>query len=568
MDSHPLSKPKKSADTEKWSETSAAIGLDILRPWLQRWWAISLGLLLVIGVSGGCGAWLLLQQSANPNCRFVFWPFASASLRLYCAQEAASRKNLEDLFEAIGLIDGLPMEHPLRPILNRRIEEWSKQALDLAEEEFHQGRLNRAIEFAKRIPSRTNAHRLVNQRIGYWQKVWAEGEKIYKAAEEKLVGQENWRAAFGVMVQLLSLDNRYWAKEKYESFNERIMQAQKDEVLLVKAERLLEAGGIDNLTKALNQLQELGDGTIFKKSIQTATEKIGRALIEIAENSLNQQELSDALAALERIPQTVSFWPEVQDWISISNAMADTWTGTVGGYQSAIGQLQKVSTDRPLYNRMQNFIQGWMAEIGYVRVLEQAQAKAADGTVGSLWAAIAMAQQIPSNSQQSESSKQLIADWRMSIDVQQEATLPRPVEISPANGQQTVALPEQDFGALNNVESFPQQPVRPAAPRQTTGNAFESPEQQLLREARRTAENGTPQSLASAIETANQVSSQSSLRTEAELAMDTWGQRILEMAIQQAETDPRGAITIATQVPKSSSAYQSAQEQIQVWQAR
>jgi hypothetical protein len=398
--------------------------------------------------------------------------------------------------------------------------------------------------------------------------VWAEGEKIYKAAEEKLVGQENWRAAFGVMVQLLSLDNRYWAKEKYESFNERIMQAQKDEVLLVKAERLLESGGIENLTKALNQLQELGDNTIFKKSIQTATEKIGRALLEIAENSLNQQELSDALAALERIPQTVSFWPEVQDWISISNAMADTWTGTVEGYQSAIGQLQKVSTDRPLYNRMQNFIQSWMAEIGYVRVLEQAQAKAADGTVGSLWAAIAMAQQIPSNSQQSESAKQLIADWRMSIDVQQEATLPRPVEISPVNGQQTIAPPEQDFGALNDADSFQQQPVRPAASQQTAGNAFESPEQRLLREARRTAENGTPQSLASAIETANQVSSQSSLRTEAELAMDTWGQRILEMAIQQAETDPRIAITIAAQIPKSSSAYQSAQAQIQVWQSR
>lgn len=568
MDSHPLSKPKDAADTEKRSEPSAAMVADFLQPWLQRWWAIALGLFLVIGASGGCGVWLLLQQSANPNCRFVFWPFASASLRLYCAQEAASRKTLEDLFEAIGLIDGLPMEHPLRPILNRRIEEWSKQALDLAEEEFHQGRLNRAIEFARKIPSRTNAHRLVNQRISYWQKVWSQGEKIYKAAEEKLVGQENWRAAFGVMVQLLSLDNRYWAKEKYESFNERIMQAQKDEVLLVKAERLLEAGGIENLTKALNQLQELGDDTIFNKSIQTTTEKIGRALIEIAENSLNQQELSDALAALERIPQTVSFWPEVQDWITVSNAMADTWTGTVEGYQSAIGQLQKVSADRPLYNRMQTFIQGWMAEIGYVRLLEQAQAKAADGTVGSLSTAIVMAQQIPSNSQQWESSKQLIADWRMSIDVQQEVTLPRTVEVSPANEQATVAPVDQEFETLNDFEPVQTQPAQQSVPRQAIRNVSESPEQRLLREARRTAENSTPQSLASAIETANQISAQSSLRPEAELAMDTWGQRILEIALKQAETDPRGAIVTASQIPKSSSAYQSAQAQIQIWQSR
>jgi hypothetical protein len=565
MDSHPLSKQNDSADTAKWSGTSSSIALDFLQLWLRRWWAIALGLFLLTGATGAFGTWLLLQQSANPNCRFVFWPFASASFRLYCAQEAAGRKNLEDLFEAIGLIDGLPMEHPLRPILNRRIEEWSKQALDLAEEEFHQGRLERAIEFAKKIPSRSNAHRLVNQRIGYWKKVWAEGQKIYKAAEEKLVGQENWRAAFGVMVQLLSLDNRYWAKEKYEDFNEQIMQAQKDEVLLVKAERLLAAGGIENLTKALNQLQDLGDNTIFKKSIKTATEKIGRALIDIAENSLNQQELSDALAALERIPQNVSFWPEVQDWITISNAMADTWNGTVEGYQSAIQQLQKVGTDRPLYNRMQNFIQGWMAEIGYVRLLEQAQAKAADGTVGSLSTAIAMAQQIPSNSQQLESAKQLIADWNMSINVQQEAALPSPVEISPVDSQ--VSSPSDPFPEINDVQpALPQAPQRSAS--QQSNLTSTSPEQRLLLDARQTAENGTPQSLASAIETANQVSPQSSLRTEAELAMDTWGQRMLEMAMQQAEKDPRGAIAIASQIPSASSAYQSAQAQIQIWQSR
>jgi hypothetical protein len=561
MDSHPPSKIKKDpSDAMLLPEGTLAVPLDFAQRWLKRWWAIALALFLLTGVSGGFGAWLLLQQSANPNCQFVFWPFASASLRLYCAQELAAQKTLEGLFDAIALIDGLPQEHPLRLIINRRVEEWSKQALDLAEEEFHQGKLARAIDFAKKIPTRTSAHRLVNQRIEYWQKIWALGEKTYQAAEAKLA-QEDWRGAFGVMVQLLSLDNRYWAQGQYEKLNEIIMQAQKDETLLVKAERLLEAGGIENLAKSLNLLQDLSENTIYKKSIQKTTEKVGRALISIAENSLNRQELSDALTALEQIPKTVSFWPEVQDWIEISNAIADTWAGSVEGYESAIQQLQKIGTNRPLYDRAQQFIQDWMAEIQYVRTLEQAQAKAADGTVGSLSTAIAIAQQIPSSSQQWESAKQLIADWSTSIEVQQE-----PLATPFANSSPVEKIPDVPAAPEPNFND-PPLPPPPRSANQQVVSSPESAEQQLINDARRIAEDGTPQGLAAAIDRANQVSTRSSLRSEAELAMDTWGQRILDLAIQRSQSDRQGAIDIASQVPPSSSTYRSAQEQIRLWKS-
>jgi hypothetical protein len=89
----------------------------------------------------------------------------------------------------------------------------------------------------------------------------------------------------------------------------------------------------------------------------------------------------------------------------------------------------------------------------------------------------------------------------------------------------------------------------------------------LINDARRIAEDGTPQGLAAAIDRANQVSTRSSLRSEAELAMDTWGQRILDLAIQRSQSDRQGAIDIASQVPPSSSTYRSAQEQIRLWKS-
>jgi hypothetical protein len=102
----------------------------------QSWqfWII-LTLLLVTG-TGGLAIALLLKLPALPNCPSIFWPTASGSLRLYCAQLAAKKQTVKDLLEAIALVNSLPADHPLRPEINRQIEEWSADILNLAEQTF------------------------------------------------------------------------------------------------------------------------------------------------------------------------------------------------------------------------------------------------------------------------------------------------------------------------------------------------------------------------------------------------------------------------------------------------
>lgn len=590
-----MSKAVQVEPQESRSMLISALGLGVLR----RWWLVSLVLLGCGAVSGALGIMLLLRQPPKPQCDRVFWPFASGSRRLYCAQEVAQKRTLEDLFKAIALVDGLSRNHPLRPLINRWVEVWSKQALDLAEEEFDQGNLERAIYFAKKIPAQTTAYALVSERIAYWEKVWAKGEGIFKRAEAAL-NAEDWRGTFSIMIRLLTVDNRYWSVNQYEALNQRIIQAQKDETQLVEAQRFLRAGGLDNLTKALSILQDLSSkGTIFQKSVQQSVSKVARALVSIAENALAQEDLNTALNALEQIPKEVSFWPEVQDWTEIAQAMAETWSETPEGYEAAIARLKKVSPNRPLYGKVQDYILRWSADIGYVRLLAEAQAQAADGSVGGLSRAIFQAQQIPSDSTQWNEAQQSIRQWSESLSDQQDRPILTQADETSFRGdlaslraaiRQAQQIPsgsrlyaeaqsrirdwqsQIQFQIQSQTQGFTIAAAPSAsstAPIQGSAQPISSstdPSGDLLREAQAQAQQDTPSALAAAIETANQISPRSPQRAEAQRAINTWGNQLLGLAIRQATIDKNEAIAIAQQIPNFSSAYDAAQKQIQAWQ--
>ncbi len=550
---------------------------------LRRWWLTAIALSGFALGAGTLGIFLLLRQPPKPQCESVFWPFASASLRVSCAQELAQKHTLEDLFGAIALVDSLPQGHPLRPLINRWIEIWAKQALDLAEAEFHSGKLDRAIYFAKKIPAQTTAHAQVEARIQHWKTVWVRGETVFKRAEAAL-GDEDWRKAFSVMVGLLSVDNRYWAQTQYELLNQKIIGAQKDETRLVQAQHLLEAGGIESLTKALSMLQELSEGTIFKKSVKETTDKIAKALVKIAETALGRQDLTTALKALEEIPRNVSFWPEVQDWTDIANAMSDAWAGTVEGYDKAIAELKKLNPQRPLYSKAQEYIQKWSADKSYVKVLEEAKASVADGTIQSLTTAIEQARQIPSDSTQWGSAQQEIKEWGENLSHQQDQPiLDRADQLSakgdPASLQAAIQKAQQIAPgaplyseAQSRIKDWSSQ-LNPGPSRASEANEAESPSRSsdretrtLFQEAQRMAQKSTPAALASAIETASQIPAKSPLYAEAQQSMTAWGDQMLELANSKANYDLSSAIAIAQQIPAAAPAYDAAQQQIQAWQ--
>ena len=182
--------------------------------WARSWvlWAVIMafapGSIAFFAIS------MLLKLPSAPNCPSIFWPLASASVRLYCAQLAASKQNVKDLLQAISLVQHLPQSHPLRSEIDRLIGEWSKNVLELADLSFQDGKLEEAIATARKIPQDLAAYKLVDEKIEKWQSTWSKAEELYQKAEDEARNQR-WQYAFITAAKLLRLDNKHWENTKY-----------------------------------------------------------------------------------------------------------------------------------------------------------------------------------------------------------------------------------------------------------------------------------------------------------------------------------------------------------------
>ena len=256
-----LTQPVPPAPKRQTATTQLVTRLENQVATLPRWiprnwqfWSIML-LVGVIGVGTYSAAQLFFLPDA-PNCPAIFLPTASASMRLYCAQMLADKRNVEDLLKAIALVDSLPSDHPLRPEINRNINNWSDEILKLSEETFQNGNLTKAIETAKRIPANTTAHQAVEKQIKSWQTTWAKAEKIYHDAEADM-SRNDLRQAFLTATRLLSVGNTYWETTKYQQLSQLITDTRVDGGKLDKAKGMLEDGSLESVQAALKLVGEI-----------------------------------------------------------------------------------------------------------------------------------------------------------------------------------------------------------------------------------------------------------------------------------------------------------------------
>lgn len=573
-------------------------------------------------MTGGTAAFalaVLLRLPGTPNCPAIFWPLASASLRFECARLAASKQTMKDLLEAIALLDSLPPDHPMREEADRLIEQWSEDVLRLAEEAFNAGKLEEAIASARRIPTKVSAYRLVEERIQKWQSIWSDAEEIYRKAEDEL-RQLNWRKAFEQAVRLLDVENKYWQTTKYDELTQRINAAREDGNKLAKAERLADEGGLSNLLEAIKLAQSINAKSYVYKAAQTAIEKFGRKMLDLAQVMIDQRDLQGALNILEKVPDIGNLKEEAKDWTALAYAQSAIWADTVSAYEDAISQAQKIAPGRPLYKKAQQLITRWQREIEAIAQLDKAKVLAQTGMVEDLAAAVAQASLISeSNPRWGEAQKQ-IKTWTDQIQTIEDrpildqadafasqgdvASLQAAVEQANQVGRgralsgeaqskiakwtdqiqriqdQPLLDQARDYASAGNLAAAiataeqikPGRALHGEAQSDATTwrkklqtDAADGEAQRLLQDARRSANSGSPDALAAAIQLANQVSGISNFRSEADSAMDDWSRQILQIAESRAAYDPAGAIAIAQKIPQRTAAFDDAQQQIQTW---
>lgn len=583
------------------------------RKWSRNWvlWTVLGGL-----VSGGMGfiaVAMLLKLPAAPNCPAIFWPMASASVRLHCAQVAANKQTVDDLLEAIALVKALPNNHPLRDQINRFLEQWSLDILSLGDSDFQAGKLQEAIATARKIPQDLPAYQAVEKRIERWQSIWSEAEAIYQAAEAQLPGQ-NWHQAFMSAVRLLNVGNEYWATTKYEELKNRIETARADANKLAKAQGLAKTGRVANLLEAIKLVESIGANSYIYKDAQDAIPEFGQKMLDLAQAALDRRDASAAIAIANQIPESTKLQLEAKDFVTLAEAWQSAWIGTIPSLQAAIVTAQKIAAARPLYDKAQELITRWQLEIEAVAHLDRARDIAQQGTVADLTAAIAEAQLVPDTNPRSAEAKQEVNRWRRRVEtIEDRPLLDRAEDLAIFEDASSLQAAINEASQISRgralyreaqskiwnwtrkIQRTQDQPYLDqarvlasngnllgaitAAQKIRLGRALSGEAQAAIndwqgqirarlnwQEARQVALQGTPEALVQAIRLAQRVPTTSPLRFDVNSAISQWSQQMLSIARSRGEADISGGIAIAKRIPRGTDAYKAAQEQITIWE--
>jgi tetratricopeptide (TPR) repeat protein len=547
--------------------------------------------LVGLSLTGGLTALsiaFIFKLPALPNCPAVFWPMASGSLRVHCAQLAANKETVPDLLEAIQLLNTLGEDHPLYPEASRLIETWSTQILDLAEADFQAGKIKEAIGAAQQIPPNSAAAKLVEARVKQWESVWGKAEEIYNKTLEVLK-KTNLSDARTYAARLLSIDNQYWQSTKYEQLSQLITATHKDMTRMGKAENALKSGVVDDIVTSLQEISGILKESFVHKDAQELIPKMGRKLLDLAEGALDRKDYSGALDIANRIPGNVNLGKEVDDFRLIAQAQSKAWSGGSLNLEDAIADAQRIIPGRPQYDKAQRLIGRWQVEIREIAALDQAKQLAQSGDLktaiakaGNLSQSNQAAQDFlkETNGKVEEQSDRPVLDQAEKLamfgDAQSlEGAIAQAKQIGRGRSlydqaqsriqgwnTQLKALRAQAAPAAPAVAVEPPvatTAVKPEAPLPTAEVAVSSNERSILQQASGVASAATPDALIQAIGIVQSVPDGSPVRAEAVAAIDQWSQQMVQIAQARADYDVPSAIAIVQRVPPGSSGYNEAQ---------
>lgn len=585
-------------------------------PWWQTWqiW----GIVLVI-LSGGIGygaTSMLLRLPQTKTCSNVFWPVASAAVRIYCAQNLAEQQTVDDYLSAIALVEKLPSDHPLRSEINRNVEKWATGILDIGETKFQEGNLEAAIAIAREIPDNVEAKKIVDTKITDWQTLWSDAEDNYNRVESHLRAAK-WNEAFSSAIRLADVRNDYWSTVKYQEAIDNINIAQEESATLDKAVTQLQQGSLDNLFAAIKKAEAISEDSYAYTEAQDILAQGKSRILALADEYITQQKWSKLLTVTYNVPgATLGIAELVQEWKTLANAGTSANLGSVLNLEDAIVEAEKLTPEDQLYAQAQQLINRWTLEIEDARHFDQANQFAQGRNITSYNAAISELKLIPKGNPRYSKAQQQINQWRGEIRIiQDRPVIARAKELAaPANVTAwRRAIAEINLVSSNSplyrearkyagrwqssIERVEDQPILDRAislgnlknyqqaiqtARQIkSGRALSSQArkkitlwqqeikaQDYLQQAIRLANQRTPDSLAKAIRTIRQIPSGTSSYYQVVPNVNDWSTEMVVIAERTSYYSLEEALAIARKIPSGTAGYRNAQSLIKVWEEK
>ncbi|MGQ4649141.1 hypothetical protein [Lyngbya aestuarii] len=536
----------------------------------QFWGAI---VLLASSGLGIVAAGLLLKLPAVPNCPKIFWPTASASLRLYCGQLAASKQTSEDLLEALDLVDSLPDDHPLRPEINRHIEEWSLDILKIGEQQFQEGKLKDAVKIARKIPDGVPAYNLVDKQVERWQFIWSQAEAIYQKTEQEL-RQSNWNQAFREAVALTNIDNKYWATTKYEQLSDLIGIARKDSEQLDQAYKLSKSGNVEKILEAIKQAEQIKPESYAYKEAQNLIAESGNKLVELAKNRIEKFDGTGVLEIANKLPTNLKLAAVQADLLEIGRALSRAESGTSWDIEAALASLERLEPNRPLYKEGQQLISRWQREVEDVAKLERARTFADSGLTSDLRMAVTEARQIPQGNPRYQEARQEIQRWSKQAEtIEDRPYLERATQLASFGGVASLQEAVDEASRIPPGRALSQEAQQKINDWERSIQELE--DQPYLDRAVQLASAGNAEALRAAIQEANNITQGRVLYQESQENIRRWRSSMERQQDQpyldQARTlanrgDLSGAIAAAKKIQSGRALYSEAQQNVRNWE--
>ena len=450
-------------------------------------------------------------------------------MRLYCAELAANKQTVDNLVEAIELINSLPANHALRTEIDRRIERWSLDILKLADNYFQDGKLDEAIAAAKKIPEHPKVTPIAIEQIEEWQLIWSTAQKIYDTAISYIKNLK-WSEVFPEAVKLTKLGNKYWGNIKYNQLIDILQLTQKENEQLDIGYDLVAQGGVENLYKAIKIGQSIpSTSLIFNKSTELI-KKSGTILVRIAKNKLNSGDWKEALSIAKNIPPEPTLEAEAKDISDLASAVGRANEGEISDLEAAIAMAKQLKSERPLFEQAQKLIFKWTLEITDVEHLNEGRDLAAPGAINDLLAGIGEVNKIPLNNPRYGEAQRQAYKWRQQIQIIED----QPV-LDDANNLAAGNKTEDLLAAIDTAKQIsPGRALYPTASKQVRewSSIVETlQDRPILEQAQSYARSNNVDNLRTAISIARQITKGRALYGEASSQIATWKNIIRQLLV-------------------------------------
>ncbi len=577
------------------------------------WQIRAISLIIFPGIIGFASTLILLKSPTKLKCTRIFLPVASISVKIYCAQIEAKENTLEGFLRAINLIKDFPKQHSLHSEIEYSVKKWTIAILDIAEEKFQQGQLQQAITIAERIPTNSQTHNIVVQRIKKWNNSWIESKKILAKVENEL-RDFNWNLAFKEVLTLLELPNKYWATTGYSNAIKKIRSAKEESSQLDNAFILLNRGGIDNWLTTINDSQKISvDSYAHYKAqslIQDAKSKISNYINELIDTS----NWSRLLKVIDKVSDKNIFTDEIKDWYIITNAGLDANKGTIESLKLAILTLKEIDSNSLLYQKSKDLADIWELDINYIAYIQKSRKLATQENIEDLKKAIKLIELIPPDNFYYQEAKQEIDQWNDLVQISEDKPildkaknlakednildLKRAITRIQSIGKDRALSPQANEEAkkwhiniqqkedqltlnqaivLGNTKNYEsaiivakritlERPLYEKVQNYIKEWQIEIKAKQDLKKAYLIAQSQTSESLVSAIFSIQNIPPSTDVDSQVKQSLKRWSFQLLSMAQDLADRSLlKEAIQLAKMIPKKSPAYNSAQAKILIW---